>query len=585
MNSFKDLIKKDFLNKLNITPHYQPIVDLSEGRPLGFEALSRFTIDGVQSPPPKVFQMAIDFEVVNELDITCREKAISQFPKELNGYLFLNFFPSYLTSDKFGRGVTLQLAQSYGLEPSRIVLELTEAERIKDTDVIRKAINHYKSLGFLVGIDDVGTGYNSLKILLELEGLLDFVKLPRELVDGVARSKIKYQLLKVLSEVSLNIGARPIYEGVEQEEDLKTIFHDLDGNYVQGFYFAKPMKAEDLREFRLNSNLRKKLDQDFFEGETLEVLRFEPLERFGKFLESVEGLSLRYFILDIGEERFLVDLWKLKHKFGQRERNLYYYRPVSEVVLKMENMFPRLHEIPQLTQEQLKTKHLFDIVTSPNHSVIILKNNSSLRLLEKHHIINRFYKKFSKEFLDKNPLTLLPGNNALQEKVKELSELGEEFYLCYVDLDNFKAFNDVYGFYMGDQMIKKVGLILSAFENRLGGKCSLFHIGGDDFVLILWGLSVDQIKDELMGLLSELQDGLLEFYSPEDRQRGYFVGKDRNDVVKEFPLASVSMALVKGSPDMVDVSKRSAQLKKKAKSYTGSVLVVETLNEILTINR
>ncbi|MCX8075466.1 MAG: EAL domain-containing protein, partial [Aquificaceae bacterium] len=417
MNSFKDLIKKDFLNKLNITPHYQPIVDLSEGRPLGFEALSRFTIDGVQSPPPKVFQMAIDFEVVNELDITCREKAISQFPKELNGYLFLNFFPSYLTSDKFGRGVTLQLAQSYGLEPSRIVLELTEAERIKDADVIRKAINHYKSLGFLVGIDDVGTGYNSLKILLELEGLLDFVKLPRELVYGVARSKIKYQLLKVLSEVSLNIGARPIYEGVEQEEDLKTIFHDLDGNYVQGFYFAKPMKAEDLREFRLNSNLRKKLDQDFFEGETLEVLRFEPLERFGKFLESVEGLSLRYFILDIGEERFLVDLWKLKHKFGQRERNLYYYRPVSEVVLKMENMFPRLHEIPQLTKEQLKTKHLFDIVTSPNNNVVLLKNNSSLRLLEKHHIINRFYKKFSKEFLDKNPLTLLPGNNALQEKV------------------------------------------------------------------------------------------------------------------------------------------------------------------------
>ena len=72
-----------------------------------------------------------------------------------------------------------------------------------------------------------------------------------------------------------------------------------------------------------------------------------------------------------------------------------------------------------------------------------------------------FYKEHSKELLDKNPLTQLPGNAAIREKIEELSKREEYFYVCYLDLDNFKAFNDTYGFYLGDQMIKKVGLFLS----------------------------------------------------------------------------------------------------------------------------
>ncbi|MCX8164021.1 MAG: GGDEF domain-containing protein [Aquificaceae bacterium] len=585
MNSLKNLASREFLSKLEIRPYYQPIVDLRNGRPLGFEALSRFKIGEAPIGPLRAFQMASDFDVVGELDTLCREVALMHFPKDVSGYIFLNVFPSYLTSESFGKRKTLELVKSFGLEPISVVLELTEVERVQDVDLLKKALNYYKSLGFLVGIDDVGTGYNSLQMLLELEGLLDFVKLPKELVNGFARSKIKYQLLKVLTEVSLNIGAKPIYEGVEQEEDAKLLFYDLDAQYVQGFYFAKPMSSEELKGFVVQTRFQKNSEDFVPEGEVLEYVKYDPKDRFGKFLELFDGNGRRYFILHLDDEEYLIDMWRLRYELTQKEINLYYYKPLSEVVQRMKSLFPRLDGIPHVNAEIHNIHRLFDVVASQEHDVVLYKKNNRAYLLEKYHIISYFYRRLSKELLDKNPLTLLPGSNALQEKVKKLSSSENNFFLCYIDLDNFKAFNDAYGFYAGDQMIKKVGVILSSFERKGEGRIFVSHIGGDDFVLVLWDTTLEEAVQELLKLLSDLQDGLLELYSHEDRARGYFVGKDRHEVQREFPLASVSMALVKGSSDMVEISKRCAQLKKRAKSHVGSVLVVEGLNEILTIDR
>ncbi|MDW8294217.1 MAG: GGDEF domain-containing protein [Aquificaceae bacterium] len=585
LNSLREFAKKDFLKKVEILPRYQPIIHISEGRLLGFEALSRFRVEGSEIDPIKVFQMANDFDAVGELDCLCRKLALEHFTKNFQGYLFLNVFPSYLTSGNFGKGKTIQLVYGHDLEPNRVVLELTEVERVQDVNLLKKALNYYKSFGFLVGIDDLGTGYNSLKLLLELEGLLDFVKLPKELVKGSARSKIKYQLLKVLSEVSLNIGARAIYEGVEQEEDLKLILHDLKGDYVQGFYFAKPLEPSEAESFRVVLSFKKKKEETIPEGEVPEFINLEPGEKFGMFLNSVKDISSRYVVLILRDEKYLVDLWKLRHGMSEKDKNLYYYKPILEVVLKMENFFPKLDNIPQLTPELLKVHKLHQIMASPDYNLLVIKNEEGIRLLEKHSLLSYLYRKLSAELLHRNPLTQLPGSDVLQEKISELSEGGEDFYVCYIDIDNFKAFNDAYGFYAGDQMIKKVGVILSSFEQRMGGRVFVSHIGGDDFILLMRGFSFEEATQELLRLLSELQEGLLEFYTPEDIEKGYFVGKDREENLKEFPLASVSMALVKGSSHMVDISRKSAQLKKRAKAHKGSALVVENLNQILTIDR
>lgn len=91
--------------------------------------------------------MAEDMGILGDLDIMCRERSVLNFPKELNSLLFLNISPSYLTSEYFGKNKTLELVESAGLRPEFVVLELSEVERVKDVELLKRAIGHYKSLG------------------------------------------------------------------------------------------------------------------------------------------------------------------------------------------------------------------------------------------------------------------------------------------------------------------------------------------------------------------------------------------------------------------------------------------------------
>ncbi len=584
MLDIKGWLKREFFQSLEITPYYQPIIDLSNSKVFGYEALSRFLLKGESLPPSKVFRMAEEIGVLGELDMICRERSVLIFPKGLNSLLFLNVSPSYLASEYFGKNKTLELVESVGLRPESVVLELSEVERVKDVELLKRAIGHYKSLGFLVGIDDIGTGYNSLQLLLELDGHLDFVKFPRELVSGVSRSKIKYQLLKVLTEVSLQIGIRPIYEGVEQEEDVKTLYYDLKACLFQGFYFAKPMPATEIVNFKPSISLRLREEEDYIQGEMPLTIKLEPMEKFHKLLELLENSQKRYFLLDVGLKKFLIDSWKLKYSLNQKLRDLYYYKDLKTVIERLPHLFMDLDSLPYLSPEAFKIRSLLEELLSSKYDFLLIKRGQEVQILEKQHLLDLFYKELSKELLDKNPLTQLPGNRAIGEKIEELSKRGEDFYVCYLDLDNFKAFNDTYGLYLGDQMIKKVGLFLSLFEKEDPNKRFVGHIGGDDFIILLWGEDVSKLVEELLDLIKNLQKELLAFYSQEDRERGYFVGRDREENLREFPIASISAVLLKGSSDLLDLSKRSAKYKKLVKAQRGSALFVEDLNQILTID-
>lgn len=583
MFDIKGWLKREFLQSLEITPHYQPILSLPSSQIVGYEALSRFILKGESISPHKAFHMAEDMGILGDLDIMCRERSVLNFPKELNSLLFLNISPSYLTSEYFGKNKTLELVESAGLRPEFVVLELSEVERVKDVELLKRAIGHYKSLGFLVGIDDIGTGYNSLQLLLELDGHLDFVKFPRELVNGVSRSKIKYQLLKVLTEVSLQMGIRPIYEGVEQEEDVKTLYYDLKAHLFQGFYFAKPMPAAEIIKFQPGITLKVREEEEYIQGEIPALIKLDPKEKFHKLLDLLENLQKRYFFLDLDRKKYLVDSWKLKYSLNQKLRNLFYYKDLEEVVGKLSSLFMNLEDLPYISPEALKIKSLLEELLSSSHDFVLLKRGQEIQILEKQHLLDIFYKELSKELLDKNPLTQLPGNAAIREKIEELSKREEYFYVCYLDLDNFKAFNDTYGFYLGDQMIKKVGLFLSLFEKENPNKRFVGHIGGDDFIILLLEDGTSRLIEELLELIKNLQKELLAFYSQEDRERGYFVGKDREENLREFPIASISAVLLKGSSNLLDLSKRSAKYKKIVKAQRGSALFVEDLNQILTI--
>jgi diguanylate cyclase (GGDEF)-like protein len=170
-----------------------------------------------------------------------------------------------------------------------------------------------------------------------------------------------------------------------------------------------------------------------------------------------------------------------------------------------------------------------------------------------------------------NPLTGLPGNVTLEQEVEACIAAGKRFSIAYADLDNFKVYNDTYGFKNGDRVIKLAADLLDHSVRRHGdATAKLFHIGGDDFVLVSRPEQVERICKSSTRCFKRLIRGC---YSLEDRKRGSVLATGRDGVERTYPLVSVSIGIMEiGGPcNLLEIGERAAYVKKYAKSMPGNV--------------
>ncbi|HTN44279.1 MAG TPA: diguanylate cyclase [Nitrospiria bacterium] len=198
-------------------------------------------------------------------------------------------------------------------------------------------------------------------------------------------------------------------------------------------------------------------------------------------------------------------------------------------------------------------------------------------LAESFRWMSKRLKELGEMNLDANPLTRLPGNLAIEKAL--LTRLQEKvpFAFCLVDLDNFKAFGDRYGYIRGSEVLKKVAGILTEAVKALGSVPDfLGHIGGDDYVIITDPLRMEKLCEKVIHDFDETIPG---FYDEEDRQRGYIISRDRKDVEQQFPFMTVSIAVVTNQKRAItspmQVAEIAAQLKQYAKTFPRSVYVVD----------
>ncbi len=172
---------------------------------------------------------------------------------------------------------------------------------------------------------------------------------------------------------------------------------------------------------------------------------------------------------------------------------------------------------------------------------------------------------------DNNPLTGLPGNVSIEHALRRALESNELLTVAYVDLDNFKAYNDLYGFSAGDEVIKNLARILQTTIFEKSPKSFIGHIGGDDFIFII----PSELTEEIcQGIIKKFNLLLPAFLKEEDLKRGYFICKNRAGELCKIPLLSVSIAGVpikKGKfKHPGEVASRAAQVKSYVKSLPGS---------------
>ncbi len=144
---------------------------------------------------------------------------------------------------------------------------------------------------------------------------------------------------------------------------------------------------------------------------------------------------------------------------------------------------------------------------------------------------------------DQNPLTGLPGNHAIRDFMREAGRDDDQpRFFCYCDFDNFKPFNDHYGFHMGDHAISLFAALMKRYffsdEHFLG------HVGGDDFFIGVRDWSQEELSEILERLLSDFHDDAIELYSEEERQAGKIRGHDRAGLERDFPLLRCSIGVV-----------------------------------------
>jgi diguanylate cyclase (GGDEF)-like protein len=177
-----------------------------------------------------------------------------------------------------------------------------------------------------------------------------------------------------------------------------------------------------------------------------------------------------------------------------------------------------------------------------------------------------------------NPLTGLPGSILLTEEVRHRLKSGAQIALLYVDIDNFKAFNDTYGPARGDQVIHLVAQVIDEALKASGtGSDFIGHIGGDDFAVVTTPDTVPELCSRIIELFDQRVRNL---YDPDDLARGYLAGTDRQNIQRRFPITSLSIGVVTNSQrafeDYQDITRVAAEMKQFAKQQPGSYFAVDT---------
>lgn len=174
-----------------------------------------------------------------------------------------------------------------------------------------------------------------------------------------------------------------------------------------------------------------------------------------------------------------------------------------------------------------------------------------------------------------SPLTRLPGNLAIEAELRRRIDSGEPFSVIYLDLDNFKAFNDVYGFTHGDEAIVLLARVTVDVVRRRGTPNDFVgHIGGDDFIVVTLSERSEEIAKEI---IAEFDRDIRNLYSAKDLRAGYIETRDRRGALNRFPIMTISMAIVSNDRSQLNnyaqVGEAAAELKRYAKSIAGSVYV------------
>jgi EAL domain-containing protein (putative c-di-GMP-specific phosphodiesterase class I) len=238
----------DAITRQDFYPVFQPIFDLATGEMLGIEALARGPRGSELESGEILFSLAERTEMLLPLERICRAQSLEAAAGVGSDCkIFLNLSPAAVSDPDFLGPHFLDQVARNGLSPDQIVLEITERTYVVYQELFRAVLARFRQQGFRIAVDDVGTGYSSLASLADIEP--DYLKFDTVFVRGIDRHPTKQDLLEALLSFARKMHTQVIAEGIETEEELKTL-RALRVPYGQGFLIGRPMPIAEIEHVR-----------------------------------------------------------------------------------------------------------------------------------------------------------------------------------------------------------------------------------------------------------------------------------------------------------------------------------------------
>jgi diguanylate cyclase (GGDEF)-like protein len=595
---------------------YQPKMDINGTEIHGMEALVRWQRPGHGIVPPDSFiPVAEENGLIVRLGTwvlqeACRQNRAWQDAGLQKLKVAVNLSASQLR-DKDFVSLVIEILEETGLDPHYLELELTESALMGDaSDTVYKLLR-LKELGISISVDDFGTGYSSLSYLKHLP--IDTIKIDQSFVRDIVNDADDAAIVDAIIAMAHSLKLKVIAEGVETSEQLDFLKRQKC-QQVQGYYFARPLDSQQFEAFIVqgmsNNDVRISEPDLFSEAVGMEVLTCLETPRqtnpdnsrltANATIEFIGDISIPVLPANPGDNlatvlsRFQSDPSLLVlpvvddgRAVGIINRSTF----LEEHVIGMNGFGFHINHSRKMRDLMVPIKLEFESnVTVRDAAQAIHSQEVDIRVENititrggiYHGVVdvNRFISVITNINLTMakgaNPLTGLPGNVSIELEIDRRLQSGEGFDIAYIDIDNFKPYNDYYGFQRGDVVIKTIGEIISGIAQSSLAEFACFcgHIGGDDFIVITGAHHSEYISSQI---IKSVEEHLPIFHGQADFSAGCYSTLNRKGEEETFRLLALSIGIVNTRLTPVNsyaqLASISTEVKKAAKKIPGSSVV------------
>lgn len=531
-------------------PVYQPIISLTDGSIHAHEALIRGPRGTPLHTPDALLRAAAQEGLGFEFEYACLVAAMRTWGQmSVPGRLFVNVSAAALMQLVQLRGpdTLLELIAGMGILPRMLVLEITEHERVEDMDALADMVAQIHMSGVSLALDDFGDGRSSLRLWSQLKP--EVVKIDKYFTRNISQHGDKLKTIQALLQIADIFGTALVAEGVETKEDLR-VLRDLGIAYGQGYFLGhpdpKPVQYLGVEARRVLGERQivvfPELSRAMPNGQLRNLtLVHAPTVTFETSNDEVAACFAQWptlhavAVLEDGQPVALINRAQFMNEYSKL-----YYREVwgRKSCVMHANFQPRRIERDHSVDE------LVGILTSQDQryladGFIVTDNGRYVGLGTGDQLVRSVTETRIEAARHANPLTFLPGNIPISQHMERLIKKKVRFVACYADLNNFKPFNDYYGYWRGDEMIRLLARL--AMEQCDPQRDFLGHVGGDDFMILFqsadWRARTER-------LVQDFNAQALALFDDAARLAGGIEAEDRHGLPRFFPCTTVSVGAV-----------------------------------------